>query len=267
MQITPLPQGFGARIDGFDIHQGREADDIARLQRAYRDHHLLVFPGDGRFGPERQIEIAGWFGPIVDENGDGWTVLDNAEASGSDVLLFHSDIEFLPVPLMGLTLYPQELPPYETSTTFISTELAWRSLPKALQAELHDCTAIHHYRTEEGFIDYNISHPVRMIDPTTGEPLLYVSEFHVVEIDGLAEGRSAQVLPQLFAALYAPDRKYEHFWREGDLLVWNNRTVQHARTEVAELARGKRVMRRVQLGETGYVEQVEKLRQQSALAG
>lgn len=259
MKITPLPQGFGARIEDFDVRAGRDPDDIARLRQAYREHHLLVFAGEGRFEPERQIEIAGWFGPVVRENGQAWTVLDNADTYGRVVLGFHSDIEFMGVPLLGLTLYPEEMPPYRTSTTFISTALGWRSLPEALQAELHDCTA-RHVNDGGGMRRPLVTvHPVRMVDPTTGEPVLFISQHHVDRIDGLAEGRSAELLPRLFDVLYAPERQYEHVWQTGDLLVFNNRAIQHARTEEADPARGRRVMRRVQIGEIGFLAQMERL--------
>lgn len=47
-------------------------------------------------------------------------------------------------------------------------------------------------------------------------------------------------------------------------MVWSNLAIQHARPEVAELANGKRVMRRVQLGTIGFMAQVEKLRLERA---
>ncbi len=267
MKITPLPQGFGARIDDFDVRAGRNPEDIARLRQAYRQHHLLVFSGEAPFGPERHIEIAGWFGPVIRENGTAWTVLDNADSYGRVVLGFHSDIEFMGEPLLGLTLYPEEMPPYRTSTTFVSTALGWRNLPAALQAELHDCTARHVNDGKGRRRPLVTVHPVRMLDPTTGEPVLYISEHHVDRIDGLAEGRSDELLPELFGILYAPERQYEHVWQTGDLLVFNNRAIQHARTEEADPVRGRRVMRRVQLGEIGFLAQMDSLAPEAETAG
>jgi taurine dioxygenase len=269
MKIRPLAQGFGAEVTDFDLHNGGTPEEIARLQRAYLDSHLLVFRGNGPFPPERQIEITGWFGPVIAEGGVAWTVLDNVEPAGSYILPFHSDITFLEHPLAGISLYPQTLPPGGTSTTFISNALAWRSLPEALREELQDRKARHYYESEGmidlGFPVFEYWHPVRMPHPDTGEPLLFVTEHHVDRIEGLSEKRCGKVLQQLFAALYAPERRYEHFWRQGDLLVWNNLAVQHARTQVADPSQGSRVMRRVQLGTIGFMAQVEKLRRDAEL--
>jgi taurine dioxygenase len=271
MQITPLPQGFGAEVTEFDLAQGGTPDQIARLQQAYRDHHLVVFRGGGPISPERQIEVTRWFGPILAEDGVAWTVLDNAEPAGSYVLPFHSDITFCEHPLAGISLYPQALPAGGTSTTFISNAVGWRALPEALQRELQDRKARHYYESESnidlGFPVFEYWHPVRMPHPETGEPLLFVTEHHVDRIEGLSDERCAELLPQLFAALYAPERRYEHVWREGDLLIWSNLAVQHARTKVAKLSRGRRVMRRVQLGKVGFLAQLEQLRREAALAG
>lgn len=268
--IQPLPQGFGAELSDFDLHNGRDPQDIARLQQAYADHHLLVFGGSGSMTPERQLEITGWLGPVIVE-GTPWTVLDNVEPAGRFVLPFHSDITFMEFPLAGIALYPQELPANSTSTTFVSTALAWQHLPENLQRELQDLKARHYFVSSDdidlGLPVFEYWHPIRMLHSQTGQPLLFITEHHVDRIEGMSEEHCAEVLQTLFATLYAPERRYEHVWREGDLLVWDNIAIQHARPHVAELSEGRRVMRRVQLGEVGFLEQVERLRRQAELAG
>jgi taurine dioxygenase len=42
--------------------------------------------------------------------------------------------------------------------------------------------------------------------------------------------RSAELLKELFATLYAAERRYEHIWRRGALVIWDNLAIQHART-------------------------------------
>lgn len=265
MQIMPLSQGFGVEVTDIDLNVDPEPDELARLQEAYRDRHLVVFRGSAPIAPERQVEVTRWFGPIIVENGAAWTVLDNAEPAGRYRLPFHSDITFCEFPLEGISLYPQALPAGDTSTTYVSAAVAWRTLPEALRHELQDRKARHYYASEGaidlGLAEFEYWHPLRMRHPDTDEPLLFVTEHHVEAIEGLSPERCDEVLPQLFAALYAPERQYEHVWREGDLLIWNNIAVQHARTQVAEVAQGSRVMRRVQLGKVGFMDQVERLRQ------
>lgn len=262
MLITPLPQGFGAEVSEFDTRQGRDPAEIARLQEAFRNHHLLVFRSEGEIAPERQVEITGWFGPLICE-GSEWTVLDNDEPSGSAILPFHSDITYLEHPLAGISLYPQALPDGPTSTTYVSNARGWEALPEALKQEVHDAKARHFLENSDMGYDwppFEYWHPIRRVHEASGQPLLFVTEYHVSRIEGMDEERTSQILEQMFAALYAPERQYEHVWRPGDLVVWDNFAVQHARTKVALPSEGRRVMRRVQLGRKGFMEQLAALR-------
>lgn len=263
MQITPLPQGFGAVISDFDRLDGRDPADVARLQQAFIDHHLVVFRGHGEITPERQMEITAWFGPIITE-GKGWTVLDNADPTGRLELEFHSDITFMEFPLEGISLYPQELPRNETSTTYVSNAVAWRALPEELQADLQDRKGRHYFESQSGIhlglTEFEHWHPLRLNHPQSGEPLLFATRHHTDRIEGMSEERSAEVLAELFAQLYAPERRYEHVWQLGDLVIWNNLAVQHARTKVADPADGPRIMRRVQLARVSFPEQLRRLR-------
>ncbi len=194
--------------------------------------------------------------------GTAWTVLDNAEPAGRNELPFHSDITFLEFPLAGISLYPQELPATSTSTTYVSNAVAWQQLPEPLQNELRHLKARHYFDASHhmGF-DWPVLeywHPVCLAHPKTGQPLLFVTEHHVDRIETMTEVRSAEVLKELFATLYAAERRYEHIWRRGDLVIWDNLAIQHARTRAAEPSQGKRIMRRVQLGRIGFIEQLER---------
>jgi taurine dioxygenase len=267
MEIKPLPQGFGAEITGFDVQAGRAPDDIAELRRAYDEHQLLVFRDCGRIAPERHVEITGWFGPIgANSDGEGrpWTVLHNDQAIGSRPLPFHCDISYMQHPIEGISLHPLALPGSATSTTYVSNAVAWASLPAPLKDELAGRKARHYYA--EGRLmnmdwpPFEAWHPVRLDHPRTGRPLLFVTEHHVDRIEGMDEDEGGALLRRLFAALYAPERRYEHVWREGDLVVWDNLAVQHARTREAEPSQGVRALQRVAIGEHGFLDQLEALR-------
>ena len=52
------------------------------------------------------------------------------------------------------------------------------------------------------------------------------------------------MLEELFAHLYAPENVFEHEWRQGDLVVWDNIAAQHARGNV-EMEGPERSLRKV----------------------
>jgi taurine dioxygenase len=44
---------------------------------------------------------------------------------------------------------------------------------------------------------------------------------------GVPEDESAALLASLCAHIVSPEFRYEHQWRPGDLLMWDNVSVQH----------------------------------------
>jgi len=75
--------------------------------------------------------------------------------------------------------------------------------------------------------------PVAHRHPRTGATLLYVSQGMTKEIVGLSIDESESLLDELFAHMYAPGNVCEHEWQRGDLLMWDNLAVQHARPHVS----------------------------------
>jgi taurine dioxygenase len=264
VQATPLPQGFGADVTGFDAQTDRSEASVAALQAAFAEHHMLVMRDCGLLSPERQAEIVGWFGPLGTDTGPAgevWTTMDNAMDRGRAVLPFHCDITFFRYPIEGISLHPVELPAVPTTTTYVSNAVAWDTLPADLQDDLRGRTCRHFYE-DDGKMGENIPalehwHPVCLPHYRTGRPLLFVTEHHVEEIEGYSREESAPLLARLFAHLYAPERRYEHVWREGDLVIWDNYAIQHSRTREADPADGPRVLQRVSFGEHGFIDQLE----------
>jgi len=270
MQIEPLPQGFGAVVTDLDVRKD-DAAEISALQETFIDRHLLVFRDCGLLTPGQQAEIVGWFGKSGADGGSYGeiaTTMDNAMDRGRAILPFHCDITYFPYPLEGISLHTIELPQVETSTTYVSNAVAWDTLPAALQDDLRRRKARHFYE-DDGKMGTEITlfehwHPVCMPHYRTGRPLLFVTEHHVEQIEGYGPEESARLLKQLFAHLYAPERRYEHIWRKGDLVIWDNYAVQHARTREAHPSEGRRVLQRVSFGEHGFAEQFAVLRKEAA---
>jgi taurine dioxygenase len=252
MEIAPLDLGFGARVE------------IAALRQAYDEYHLLIFRDCGRIAPERQAEIVGWFGPIganANERGEPWTLLSNSEPAGSQILPFHADISFMAHPIEGLSLHPVALPERDTSTTFVSNAVAWDLLPEEARRRIRGKTAEHLYDAppdmQLGWPRLAHSHPACMTHERTGREFMFISEHHVSCIDGLPEDESDALLRLVFDTLYASKRRYEHFWRLGDLLIWDNLALQHARTEAAHASVGERTFQRVAIGTHNFPDQLE----------
>jgi alpha-ketoglutarate-dependent taurine dioxygenase len=273
MRFRPLHPDLGAEVIGFDVQRGGTDAEIEALRSAYDRHQMLLFRGGGRVAPDRQVEIASWFGPPapVSNSGEGnfVSVLKNDEAAGSYQLPFHSDLTYTDVPIKAICLHAIALPDAGTSTTFVSGVAAWAALSAARQAELSELTLRHLHipnMPEYDWPDFVAEHPVRLIHPRTGQPILFVTEHHADRILELDEARSKAMLNDLFAHLYAPERRYEHHWQLDDLLMWDNLAVQHARTKKSEPSEGARALQRVALSEVGLDALIERAREREKAA-
>jgi taurine dioxygenase len=87
-----------------------------------------------------------------------------------------------------------------------------------------------------------VSQPVVRRHPDTQSIALNLGD-HAEYIKGMPydEGRAA--IQAINAAAIDPSRTYEHRWQAGDLIVWDNRCLQHRATEY-DAATVRRVMRR-----------------------
>jgi taurine dioxygenase len=73
----------------------------------------------------------------------------------------------------------------------------------------------------------DVEAPVVRTHPVTGRKGLFVNEAHTACLVGVPEDEGAALLAELCAHVTKPQFRYEHQWRAGDLLMWDNIAVQH----------------------------------------
>ena len=134
-------------------------------------------------------------------------------------------------------------------TMFASSAYGWDTLSSELRARVDGLHGLHvsgpeyiherRRRAFEGELSQAKRDHVPLIaasvenrHPRTDRALLYVSQGMTREIIELGSEESEDLLEELFEHLYRPEHVYEHEWREGDLIVWDNFAVQHARPNV-----------------------------------
>ncbi len=171
---------------------------------------------------------------------------------------WHSDLSYKAAPSLLSALYALEVPAKDGvvlgNTSFASTVAAYDALPDELKARLPGLTNVHSYRfyraknlqaqREEQARGARTVHehplseaqlqsvpdvqvPIVRTHPVTGRKGLFVNEAHCPRITGLPEAEGAALLAELCAHIVKPEFRYEHLWRAGDLLMWDNVAVQH----------------------------------------
>ena len=274
MDLIPLTEALGVEVRGVDLSTPVSEADLAVLRRAYAEQHLLLFRDQVIDDRSQEAFVAG-FGPLVDDLGAGRhsAFISNVEmkdgGGGSGVLPFHSDLSFTRSPVHGISLYALVIPEDGTTTRFASGVAAARSLPADLRARVEGRSVNHvlplstdqpSAKSREVAVadnDPRVTRPILFEHPRNGATVLYVTDLHAHSVEGLDPDESGQLLDDVFTHLYSEPHVYEHRWRVGDLLLWDNVALQHARADVSR--GGERTFRRASMNEFPIIELLPEL--------
>jgi taurine dioxygenase len=273
--VTPLTDAVGAEVSGVDLVSLTDSE-FSQIERAWHRYSALLFRGQ-RLTDDDLLSFSRRFGeldpPPNQEHGrqspPGYpdvyvvsNVLDEKRqpigALGAGELVWHTDMSYLEVPPDASMLYALEVPPEGGNTWLCGMQAAWASLPEELKARVkgrrikHDGTY-----NSGGFLRQGVTptddphtapgawHPAVCMHPATGVPSLYLGRRRNSYIEGLSPQESETLLDQLWSHIANPQFAYEHRWRVGDLLLWDNRSTMHRRGPFEE--RSRRVMHRTQI--------------------
>ena len=254
--------GAGALVSDIDLGEKPAVAELDNLQEVYRDRYLLVFRNQA-LSPERQVEVTGWFGPIrVSEDGSVGYV-SNVRPDGivpEGPLPFHSDMSFTEHPLLGISLHALEVPLQGATTLFANAVAGVQRLPRSVQHALtgRRILNIAGYGASFGTrrrewecdpLEPRAEHPAIDTHPSSGRPVLRLNALSTSHVVGMAEADSEKVLEQVIGVLYDPANVYEHHWQVGDLLIFDNIALHHARADFDSGER--RTLQRVVLAEHG----------------
>ena len=264
LSVRPLHPRFVGEVGGVDIGRPLDTATVAALWQAIDRYAVLVFRGQ-MLDDERQMDFARQFGELelprsgradvkrrlrpemsdisnLDEQGQ---LRRRDDARRFDQLgnrLWHTDGSFRRIPAALSMLYahrvPRPGPLGDGETEFADLRAAYDALPAGTKAEIADLVALHDIawsRAQLGFIELLFGEkdvlppvPQRLVrvHPGSKRKTLYLAA-HASEIVGwpLPDGRL--LLRDLIEHATQPEFVYRHAWREGDLVIWDNRCTMH----------------------------------------
>lgn len=266
LRAEPLHPTFGARMTGLDPDAPAESPIWDEWRAAFAEHRLLVVSAPG-LTDAAHLRVLAALGPIATEGIDeerpiGW--VSNVRPGGAlagTAASWHCDYFFFPHPYEAISLYAVDIPASGTETWFVDAEAAAADLPPELRIRVSGRTARHAVdvatpereavvRVRTGRLDESYPHSLRPAlwpHRDSGREILAVTEQQTDAIVELEPGASTALIEDLFAHLYRDDHVYVHEWSPGELVVWDNHAIQHARPEVG--LEEARTLRRVCVGE------------------
>lgn len=256
LQVHGFTPWFGAEVSGLVPAKTLDEATCRDLQELMADREVLVFRdlAIDRYFQSYLCEIfrvRGCPDPAVvaaqAEQQNRLYVSNNREGATAPFgeLLFHSDCPHLPCPPDILSLWAEEVVPPVAPTRFASVTYAWDTLPDDLRVQVEGLVAEQTNLVQtRGTAGRRLlvairpertrTTPIAAINPRSGRTVLHVSRLVTKRIVGLDPDEGEALLAKLFAHIEQPANVWTHEWRDGDLVVWDNLSVQHARPDVAE---------------------------------
>ena len=257
-KLHPL---FAAEVLGVDLTRPLDDATFAELRDAFFDHAVVLLRDQG-LTDAQQLAFSERFGALetsistyksdrrrrlarpelsdisnLDEHGNLLDAADERLHAGRANQMWHTDSSYKPVPAMASLLHAREVPPAGGETEWADLRAAWDALPAARQRDLEGLIAEHSIVYSRGLIGYAFSDEERgklpavpqvlvRTHPATGRKGLYLGA-HASHIVGCPVEDGRALLRQLLEHATQPRFVFQHRWRVGDLVMWDNRSVLH----------------------------------------
>ena len=274
LDIIPTGAALGAEVTGIDL---RNLDDAAfeRLMRAWHEHSVVLMRGQS-LNDQELIAFSRRLGDLdwapIQETGRRFVeglpeiyIVSNVKVNGEPIgslgdgeAVWHTDMSYLDVPPKASMLYALEVPPSGGNTSFCSMYDVYEALPSPLKERIaglkikHDGTY-----NSGGYVRQGVTptddpltspgavHPLVCRHPDTGRRMLYLGRRRNAYLVGLGLAESEALLNELWALVDRSEFAWEHVWRVGDLVLWDNRCTMHRRDAFDPNSR--RIMHRTQV--------------------
>jgi alpha-ketoglutarate-dependent 2,4-dichlorophenoxyacetate dioxygenase len=257
MDLIPLGPDFGVEVRGVSMVDVATSDEAYReVRTAFEQHSILLFR-DQQIADDVQVAFSRAFGPLeitkLAATGAGtfYAKLHNIGPDGEIVppdhrqvqvaranQLWHTDSSFKKTPALASVLSARTIPSAGGETEFTSTRGAWERLPPAMKERLHDAVFTHSFATSRDQInpelmtpaEREVLPPVRWRaswrNPAVDRRALYIAS-HAGAVDGLGDNEAKVLLSHLMDEATRPEFTYVHRWRDGDVIMWDNRATMH----------------------------------------
>jgi len=263
VSIRALHPVFAGEVAGIDCGKPLDPDEVAAIDAGMDTYAVLLFR-DQPLGDDEQLAFTRQFGAL--ENyatpghirgsqeqrlGPGMADFSNLDKDGNilspeDRLwffklgdrLWHSDSSFRPIPAKYSLLSGRVIPSWGADTEFADMRAAYDALDARTKILVEDLVCEHsliYSRAAIGFTDLSPEEtlafkPVRQrlvrTHPVTGRKSLFLAS-HAGAILGWTIPEARMFLNELTEHATQREFVYRHKWREGDLVMWDNRQTMH----------------------------------------
>jgi taurine dioxygenase len=252
MEIRRLSDGSGVEAVGIDLTKPVPDETRAALNRAFVEHSVLVIR-EQSLTPPQVLTAVELFGPVFHQHNTRFALpgcpqihyISNQDhfPDGTRYIPgegWHTDHSNDTRPPKATVLHAVKLPDQGGDTQFANMADAYEALPAKLRDRLAGLLAIHVYQNSHsarklmGLSDANkervpnaVLHPIVRTHPENGRRSIFVNPIRIEGIVGLDHKEALPLLDELLDHATQTKFQYRHEWRDGDLVMWDNRCLLH----------------------------------------
>ena len=261
VELRPLSGALGAEVIGVSMTEPPDDAIYRTLRDAWLQYQILLFR-EQQITVQQQIAFSRSFGPLyapktgknIHPDHPEILVFSNIKVDGEYIGQspartgegWHSDFFYMREPANGSMLRAEQAPPTGGETWFANMYMAYDSLSEATQhqidglqttySQVKSYTLLASTRMplseEEKRHLPDVTHPLARTHPETGRKALFAGMRGSLgaTVDGMDEDASVAFLEDLRAFATLPQFTYCHWWRSGDVILWDNRCTMHRAT-------------------------------------
>lgn len=267
LAMTP---DLGAEIRGVDLSAPISDACFRRILEVFH-RYCVVFLRSQHLEPQHLVRFAERFGELEGPraNDDLLPGVPQVRIVGRpqgevaiaglirDGTHWHSDFSYRASPVSTTLSYALQCPAEGMSTEFSNMCSALAALPREKRLFVEKLRAVHDrsfrysdcYPSRPALTPDEIAsmppveHPLVRTHPSTGRKALYLAKDVVSRVQGMQESESRKLIDELEAFATQPRFNYVHRWRQGDLVICDNRCTLHR--ESACESRSNRLLHRI----------------------
>jgi taurine dioxygenase len=250
--ITPLSDHTGAEVISVDLTRPMNAALRARLNQAFVRHSVLVFRGQ-RLSPQQLLDAVQLFGEVFPQHNTRFALPECPQIhyiSNQDFYPdgkryipgegYHTDHSNAAEPPKATVLHAVTLPDRGGDTQFVNMHRAYDGLSETMRERIDGLRAVHVYQSRHSerklmalsdaaraTVPDGVVHPLVRTHPESGRRSIYLNPIRIEGIVGMEEPAALALLDELLTHATQPRHEYRHQWRQGDMVMWDNRCLLH----------------------------------------
>jgi taurine dioxygenase len=249
MEIRALTPHTGVEVLGIDL---RNTTEKTKLNDLLAKHSVVVFR-DQKLGPAEYMKAAQNWGEIMPQMLERFTLpeyplvgfvsSEDTDKPGGKRMIrgeqYHTDHSNYPAPPKATLLHAVTIPSTGGDTQFVNVHASYQDLSQQTKSKIDGLKVLHVYLSsrsprrkavlseEEKKRIPETWQPLVPRHPESGRKGLYLNTAHMERIEGMADEEAFKLIGDLMAHATQPRYEYRHKWRDGDMVIWDNRSVMH----------------------------------------